>query len=370
MEDDRTIPLARPYVGSEELDAVRRVLASRHLAQGPETAALEAEVSAMLDGTGVIAVSSGGAALLLAMEALDVGPGREVVVPSFAFPAAAQAAFFLGAVAVPADVDEATMAVTPETVARALSERTRAVVVVHPFGIPADIEGIVALCRARGVATIEDAACSLGGRTWTGSPSGTVGDIGCYSMHPRKPATAGEGGLLATRDPDVGMQLKRLRDYGRTGAGAGDVFGEVGLNFRMGDVPAAIGRVQVGRLAASIRVRSMLAERYRKRLAGKNGVRIPGGYDRPGQTWQSMVVRLDRPADPVRRALLDDGVQAGVTAHALTQQAFWRQRCPDGPSCPVGEALAATTLALPLFDEMTGSQVDRVADRLAARLAG
>ena len=116
MEEDRSIPLARPYVGSEEMDAVRRVLSSRHLAMGPETAALEAEVSTLLEGTGVVAVSSGGAALLVALSALDVGPGTEVVVPSFTFPAAAQSAFFLGAVAIPADVDEGTMGVTAASV--------------------------------------------------------------------------------------------------------------------------------------------------------------------------------------------------------------------------------------------------------------
>jgi len=370
MDEDRTIPLARPYVGSEEMDAVRRVLSSRHLAQGPETAALEAEVAALLDGTGVVAVSSGGAALLVALAALDVGPGTEVVVPSFTFPAAAQAAFFLGAVAVPADVDEGTMGVTPASVERVLTSRTRAVVVVHAFGIPADIEGVVALCRPRHIAVVEDAACSLGGRTWTGAPSGTLGAVSCFSLHPRKPATSGEGGLVATADSAILGRIKRLRDYGRTGAGSGDVFGDVGMNFRMADVPAAIGRVQLGRLARSIRLRAALVERYRVRLADRAGIAIPAGYSRPGQTFQTMVVRLDRPADPVRRALADDGIQAGVAAHALTQQTFWRQRCPDGPACPVGEALAATTLALPLFDELTRSQVDRVADRLVARLAG
>lgn len=370
MDEDRTIPLARPYVGSEEVDAVRRVLASRHLAQGPETAALEAEVSAMLDGAGVVAVSSGGAALLVALSALDVGPGTEVVVPSYTFPAAAQAAFFLGATAVPADVDLGTFGITVDSVLRVLTPSTKAVVLVHAFGIPADVEGVATLCRSRGIPLVEDAACSLGGRTWTGAPSGTVGDIGCYSLHPRKPATSGEGGLLCSRDPGLLARFRRLRDYGRTGAGSGDAFGDVGLNFRMSDIAASIGRVQIGRLPASIRLRAALADRYQKRFAAVPAVTVPEGYRRPGQTWQTLVVRLDRPADALRRALADDGIQAGVTAHALTQQTFWRQRCPDGPACPIGEALAATTLALPLFDELTRSQVDRVVDRLAARLIG
>jgi dTDP-4-amino-4,6-dideoxygalactose transaminase len=369
MENDRFIPLARPYVGSEELDAVRRVLASRHLAQGPEVAALEVEVSAILDGAGVVAVSSGGAALLAALTALEIGPGAEVVVPVFAFPAAAQATFFLGAVPVPADVDPDTMAVTAGTIERVLTPRTRAVVVVHAFGIPACIEDIAALCRSRGLRLIEDAACSLGGKTWTGAPSGTIADIGCFSMHPRKPATSGEGGLLTARDPTILARLRRFRDYGRTGGGPGDAFGEIGLNLRLGDVPAAIGRVQIGRLKGSIRLRGLLADRYRRQFDSKPGMSVPSGYLRPGQTWQTFVVRLDRPADQVRRSLADDGIQAGVTAHALTSQTFFRHRCPDVPACPVGEDLAMTTLALPLFDEMTRAQVDRVGDRLLALLA-
>lgn len=368
-EDDRIIPLARPYVGAEELDAVRRVLSSRHLAMGPEAQALEDEVGAMLEGAPVAAVSSGGTALYVALLALDVGPGTEVVVPAFTFPAAAQAAMLLGAVAVPADVDPDTMAVTADTVEACLTARTRAVVLAHAFGVPADVEAVAHTCRLHGVPLVEDAACSLGGRTPTGRPSGTVGDLGIFSLHPRKPATAGEGGLVTAQDPAILKRIKALRDYGRTGSGPGDAFGDLGLNFRLSDINAAIARVQVGRLKVSLRTRANLAARYMKRLSGHRGVAFPAGHDRPGQTWQTLVTRLDRPAEAVRRALRDDHVQAGVTAHALTEQSFWRRANPGGAACPVAEALAATTLALPLYEEMAGSQVDRVADRLLARLA-
>ena len=282
MTTDEPIPLARPRVGSEELEAVARVLASRHLARGPEAAALERDVAALLGVGEVLAVSSGGAALLLALKALGVGPGDEVVVPAFTFPAAAQAAWWLGATPVPADVSDQTLAVDAATVGARIGPATRAVVVAHAFGIPADVEAVVA--AAGTVPGIEDAACSLGGTTPSGRPSGTVGAFGCFSLHPRKLATSGEGGLVVAAGASA-RAVRLLHDYGRTGAGFGDVFGGVGLNFRLSDVAAAVARVQVARLADSLARRGRLAARYLAALDGVPGVGVPAGARRPGNAW-------------------------------------------------------------------------------------
>lgn len=360
------IPLARPRIGAAEARAVLRVLRSRHLAQGPEVKALEAAASAMLGGRPVVAVSSGGSALLLAMAACGVGRGSEVVVPVFTFPAAAQAAPWLGAEPVPADVDPETMSVTAATVAPRLSSRTRAVVVAHAFGIPADVEGVADLVRARGVAVIEDAACALGGRTAGGGLAGTVGDFGCFSLHPRKVVTGGEGGWVAC-DEGPEARVRELRDYGRTGRGFGDVFGATGLNFRLADLCAAVARVQMGRVASSIRRRERLVRRYVARLDGHAGVRVPGGYARPGQTWQSFVVRVAE-AQKVAETLASRGIEAGPAAHALTDQTFFCSRW-DVRRCPEGEALAREALALPLYDEMTVSDVDLVCEALVGAIS-
>ncbi len=361
MSERSFLPLARPCVGAAEVDAVARVIASRHLAMGPETAALEREVSDLLGGAEVAAVSSGGTALLCALAALEVGPGDEVVVPAFAFPAAAQAAAWLGAVPVAADVDPVTMAVTPSTVALVCGPRTRAVVVVHPFGVSAPVEAVQ---DAVGVLpVVEDAACSLGGATPGGGPSGTVGPLGCFSLHPRKLATAGEGGLVTGR-PEFLARVRRLRDYGRTGTGPGDAFGEVGLNFRMSDLAASVARVQVGALANSLARRAHLAGRYREALSRVPGVRLQGDGGASGRVWQSLVVCLDRDAAPVRVALNAAGVGAGIAAHALTQQSFMQRLGAGVGGCVVAETLARCTLALPLFDEMDDRDVEVVADVL------
>jgi dTDP-4-amino-4,6-dideoxygalactose transaminase len=326
-------------------------------------AALEREVAAMLDGAPVAAVSSGGAALLVAFKALALGPGDEVVVPAFAFPAAAQAAAWLGALPVAADVDPETFAATPETVAAVLTPATRAVVLVHAFGIPGDAEALSASCLDYGLFLVEDAACSLGGRTLSGRPSGTVGTLGCYSLHPRKVATTGEGGLV-TGSPDMLDRVRSLRDYGRTGVGPGDIFSDVGLNFRMSDLAASIGRVQAGRITASRNGRATLVARYIDGLSGLPGVQIPAGWDLPGQTWQSFVVRILGDANGAREAMNREGIGAGVAAHALTDQGFYRRIAPRDTPCPVAETLARECLALPLFDEMSIDQVDQVVSSL------
>jgi dTDP-4-amino-4,6-dideoxygalactose transaminase len=361
MTDAPAIRLARPTVSDAELAAVARVFASRHLAQGPEVAALESEVSELLEGRRVVAVSSGGAALLAALRVAGAGPGDEVIVPAFTFPAAAQAALFLGATPVPADVDPDTLGVCPATVAPRLTHRTRVVVVAHAFGIPADVEGVANLLDGSGVALVEDAACSIGGRTPRGRPSGSVGRFGCFSLHPRKLATCGEGGLIAC-GPEDEAALRALRDYGRTGSGFGDVFGGAGLNLRLSDVAAAIARVQVGGLAASIARRTALVADYVRRL---ERVAVPAGATAPGCTCQSMIAVADGDAEAIVRRLRGRGIEAAPAAYDLCGQAFYRDLVAAVPDCPESGRLARSSFALPLHDALGDDDVRRVAEEVA-----
>lgn len=365
-KDQSFIPLARPRIGKPEMDAVRRVLKSRHLAQGAEVEALEREVSALLGGRPVVAVSSGGAALLLAMAAAGVGPETEVIVPCFTFPAAAQAAMWLGAKPVPADVCYGTLTVDPVSVKKCLSRRTRAVVVPHAFGIPADneLERIIELVRPRGIFVIEDAACGLGGRTEKGRPLGTFGDFACFSLHPRKPVAAGEGGLIACDEAFV-ETLRVMRDYGRTQRGFGNVFEAYGLNFRLSDVAAAIARAQLSRLEESKKKRRALYMEYQSNLRGL--FLIPDGFSTEGQTYQSLVVdiMLEKAAKVAKR-LLKKGIETGPAGYALTEQPFYLRKYESKKyKCPVSEGLARSMLALPIFDEMTKRQVRKVCKALA-----
>lgn len=362
IPNSRPIPLARPCFSWQELEAVKRVMQSCHVTQGPETAAFEADLAALVGGRETIAVSSGGAALLLALHAVGILPGDEVVVPDFVFPAAAMGVMFMGAVPVPADVDPETMAMTPETTGRCITPRTKAVVAVHPFGIPADVEGILRDCP-RNVAVIEDAACALGGLTAGGAAAGTVGRISCFSFHPRKSITTGEGGCLAASGSDVD-RLRRLRDYGRTGRGFGDVFGDIGMNFRMSDLAAAVGRVQLERVRDSIATRSALFSRYAANLDDVDGLRIPTGYLQRGNTFQSLVVRVEVDAELLVRELGARGVQSGPSAHSLSGQSAFAARFPELATAGdgSGQSLARHTLVLPLFDQMTTKDVDFVCE--------
>ncbi|MBP7381965.1 DegT/DnrJ/EryC1/StrS family aminotransferase [Myxococcota bacterium] len=359
------LPLARPNITDDEVSAVVRVLRSRHIASGPETAELERELSAKFGGRDVVCVSSGGAALLLALMAAGTGPGDEVVVPDFVFPAAAHAALFLGALPVPADVDLETLSITPESVARRLTPSTKAVVVVHPFGIPADVEGIAAICPPS-VRVIEDGACALGGLTASGAAVGTVGEVSCFSFHPRKSISTGEGGCVVA-DGDTARRLRLWHDYGRVGKGYGDIFHDVGLNLRLSDICAAVGRVQLARLQDSIRLRGRIAQVYFEGLERLDFVRVPAGHRLPGNTFQSFVVETKLDPSIVIAGLAEHGIAAGPAAQSLSMQSMFRSRFAGlaASSDGSGPRLAMNTIALPMFDEMTDAQAWRVIEALA-----
>lgn len=364
MKGQKKIPLARPKIGRAEEKAVIKVLRSRYLTQGPKVAELELAAKEVL-GRPVVAVSSGGAALLLALAQSGIGPGSEVIVPGFTFPAAAQAALWLGADPVPADVCEETFSLTPVSVQGRWSARTRAVVVAHAFGIPAEVEEVAEVAKKKGAVLIEDAACAFFGKTAGGSLAGTVGDFGCFSLHPRKSVTGGEGGLIACAEKDE-QALRQLRDYGRALRGFGDVFHSIGLNFRLSDILAAVAHAQIGRFKQGLSRRQKLVRAYLARLDGNPFIHVPKGYYLDGQTFQSFVVRV-ADAKKVAEELKKNGIESGPAAYSLTAQSFFCRRYDVRRfSCPVSEMLARQALALPLYDEMGLAEVEAVCDALIA----
>src|SRR5215470_16269578 len=207
------IPVMRPWLGAEEAAAAAAAVSSGWVAQGPRVAEFEGAFASAIGVGHAVAVSSCTTALHLALVAADIGPGDEVVVPSLSFIATANAARYVGATPVFADVDEATQNLTPATVEPSLTHRTRAVILVDQAGVPADLEAMRALCEPRGITVVEDAACAVGS-TYAGEPVGARAELAAFSFHPRKLLTTGEGGMLVTPSGDVAARLRRLREHG------------------------------------------------------------------------------------------------------------------------------------------------------------
>jgi len=248
----------RPWLGAEEAAAVAEVIASGWIAQGPRVAAFEQVVRSRVGAAYGVAVSSGTAALHLSLLALSVGPGDEVVAPSLSFIATANAIRHAGAVPVFADVCEQTQNLTAHTIEQVLTPRTKAVILVHQGGTPADIGAVRKLCEPRGISIVEDAACALGS-VYEGRPIGCHSDLVVFSFHPRKVITTGEGGMIMTRSGEFAERMRRLREHAMSVSAADrhsaskviiESYAETGFNYRMSDLQAAVGLVQVTRLDA------------------------------------------------------------------------------------------------------------------------
>jgi dTDP-4-amino-4,6-dideoxygalactose transaminase len=364
--------LSLPHVDDDAIAAAVAVLRSGQLVHGPQGAAFETELAAYLGARHVVVVSSGTAALHLALVALGVGPGDAVLVPDFTFPATGNVVRLVGARPVLVDVDPGTYCVTPQGLEAAIAafrgpERLRAVMPVHEFGQPAAIDAIAALARSHGLAVVEDAACAIGA-TLAGRKLGTFGEIGCFSLHPRKTLTTGEGGVLATDDDALARRLRRLRSHGIERDAAGMHFVEAGWNLRLTDIQSALGRAQLPRLDGWIAARRVLAQAYREALAplaDAGRLTLPAAAD--GHSWQTFMTVLadgvDRSA--VIRALAAQGIETNLGAQCLSVLAPFAG-CGGGP---VAARLYRQGLALPFCEQYGAGEVLRVAAALADALA-
>ena len=312
--DEERIPLARPPLAPEAEEAVLSVLRSGNLVRGTRVATLERELSTWLDDQRVVAVSSGTAALEVALAALGVGPGHEVVMPDFTFPSLANAIVHLGASPVTADISLETYNASAEALLERVTDRTRAIVPVHQFGLPCDISLLVAEAQERGLAVVEDAACAFGARLPDGHPCGTAGHVGCFSFHPRKPLSTGEGGAATTASPELHARMSLLANHGVDPDKGLSCFVEAGWNYRMSDVHAALAAGQLWRLDAAIARRRALAQRYLEGLASVKGVELPAGLREGSHTFQSFVVLLSEGVNRSRvlASMRASGVEATV----------------------------------------------------------
>jgi dTDP-4-amino-4,6-dideoxygalactose transaminase len=373
------IPVMRPWLGEEEAAAAAEAVASGWVAQGPRVAEFE-EAFASAVGIGhAVAVSSCTAALHLALIAAGIGPGDEVIVPSLSFIATANSVRYVGAQPVFADVDLATQNLAPETVEPHFTGRTRAVILVDQAGVPADLDGMRALCDPRDISVIEDAACAAGS-TYRSRPAGAGAALAAYSFHPRKLITTGEGGMATTPDGSVAARMRRLREHGmnisatdrhRSQQPVIERYVEVGFNFRMTDVQAAIGLVQLRKLEPLVARRRELAERYRHLLSGIPGLRTIEDPDYGTTNYQSFWILLPDESPVSRDETLRRLARAGVSARRGIMAAHLEPAYADHSleQLPVTERLTTRSLILPLFHGMTEAQQDTVVSAVRASLS-
>ncbi|MEJ7798488.1 MAG: DegT/DnrJ/EryC1/StrS family aminotransferase [Solirubrobacteraceae bacterium] len=358
---DEEIPLARPLLGAAEEQAVRDVLRSRQLSLGPRVPAFEQAFAARLRVEHACAVSSGTAALHLALRAAGVGEGDEVVTSPFSFVASANAPIYERARPVFADIDPRTLNLDPEAAAAAVTQRTAAILPVHIFGYPADLPAFEAL----GLPIVEDACEALGAVHADGTAVGGRGHPAAFGFYANKQLTTGEGGIVTTSDTAVKARIDSERNQGRAPDMGWLDHDRLGFNYRLSDIACAIGLAQLERLDSMLAARARAAQSYRDALAGIEGLELPcedAGGDRRG--WFVFVVQLPRGSDrdATIRALRERGVQSKPYLPAIHLMSYYRETFGHREGeFPVCEHVAARSVALPFFPELSDGQIERVA---------
>lgn len=365
------VPLASPLTGADELEEIRSVLESGQLSQGPKVQEFERMVAEHTGARHAFATSSCTTALHLSLVALGIGPGDEVLVPDFTFPATANVVVQQGAVPVLVDIDLATYNVDPEELARHLTSRTRAVIPVDLFGLAADMDPVAAFAREHGLAVLEDAACALGA-SYRGRPCGVLGDVGCLSFHPRKVVTTGEGGMVLTDRDDLADRLHLLRSHGGVRRDDRFTFEDAGFNYRLSDVQAALGVAQMRRLPQIAADRRRLASDLQAGLAEIPGITAPTEPPWGGHVYQAFVALVDPGVDrdAVIAGLRAMGVEATLGTYALHAQPYFGRAYGYRPGdLPRSRTAFLRSVALPLYPQMRGDELEAVVEGVHSVLA-
>lgn len=367
MSERRQIQIAAPSLGEEEWQALREPIETGWLTQGPKVAAFEKAFAGRHGVKHASAVTSATTGLHLALAALEIGPGDEVIVPAFTWVATANVVLYCGATPVFADVDRATFNIDPKDVARRIMARTKAIIPVHLFGLCADIDAIRAELRP-GIALVEDAACAAGAAL-RGRSAGALGDIGVFSFHPRKSITTGEGGMVTTNDDRLAERVRMLRNHGAAVPEEERHHGPrpyllpdfdlLGFNYRMTDLQGAVGLVQLSKLDRFIEERAQMAARYRRDLADLGWLRLPQESVDGRHAWQTFVTYVDpqkapAPRNAIMEKLHERGIATRPGTHAVHMLGYYRKRYGLQPDdFPGARDCDRDSMAIPLHNRMT-----------------
>ena len=376
----REIQIARPDLGEEEWQALREPLESGWVTQGPKVAAFERAFARRHGVKHAVAVTSATTGLHLALAALGIGPGDEVIVPSFTWVATANVVLYCGATPVFADVERDSFNIAPAEIARLLNPRVKAVIPVHLFGLCADIDVIRAALPPQ-VAIVEDAACASGA-AYRGRPAGGLGDAAVFSFHPRKSITTGEGGMVTTDRDDLAERAAMLRNHGASVSEEQRHLGPrpyilpdfnlLGFNYRMTDLQGAVGLVQLQKLDRYVDERRDRAAWFRSALADLPWLRLPKEPEGGRHAWQSFVTYVDparapRPRNDIMEALQARGVSTRPGTHAVHMLGYYRERFGLRPDdLPASRDCDRQSMALPLHNRMSDADFRYVADCLHA----
>jgi dTDP-4-amino-4,6-dideoxygalactose transaminase len=381
------IPIAKPWIDEREADAARRVILSGWITQGPEVAAFEREFAEFVGAPHACAVSNCTTALHLALRAAGVGAADEVITVSHSFIATANAILYCGAVPVFVDVCADTFNIDPDQVERAITARTRAIVCVHQMGMPCHLERLVEIARKHSLPLIEDAACAIGSEVlWAGRwerIGKPHGDVACFSFHPRKIVSTGDGGMITTRHKDWDARFRLERQHGMSVPDTVrhssnriifEEYPDIGFNYRMTDIQAAIGREQLKRVPELVARRRALADSYRESLRDMEWLQLPFEPEWARSNWQSFCVRLPQGCDQrrVMQFLLDGGISSRrgiMCAHReLAYQGNGLARASG--HLRGSERAQDETVLLPLYHDLTREEQKLVTDQLCAALVG